>query len=401
MLGIIPMYIGLVDLKWTGHHTPYVVFISSYLTEAGHDVTFITEEANPRLDELPNAENLHVRTEQFPTVDYVASDGFVASIREQIARVRQVRQILQTASEEGVDVLHFLYFDRTQLPFYLASKSLKDSMPPVVATLHKDQFTNTEAQFPRSLIFSSIRRSMDSCLKPSKTSYVTVHSANMVDRITETVASADASNTKTVPAPTPALETDVSTEEAREYLNLPVDRPILLCFGALRYDKGPDILANALEEVESAVTVVYAGREDHFTRTDVVEWTNAANSSVEVIDRIKFIPESETDYYFQAADALVLPYRRERGISGPLRRAAMAGTPIIGSADTDIGELIERNKLGLTFEHESPVELQRVIDRFCTDFQPDISDLRRYGESQHWPESGKQFEELYRGVIKN
>ena len=395
------MHIGLVDLKWRGHHTPYVVYLSRYFTEKGHEVTFITDENHPRLDELPDSENLHVRTARFSRTERDPGLGLAASLHEQWVRVRQLRRIFRLADETDVDVLHFLYFDRTQVPLWIASTLTRVPLPPIVTTLHRDMFTDTEKSGgAKRLTQEATRYSLDSTLSNGTVGYLTVHAYSIRDRIIDCVGAATLDNTRTVPAPTPELNVSASQTEARETLGLPADTPLLLFFGGLRYEKGPDLLGKALQELEQPVTVVFAGPEADFTRRHVDEWKEETEEPVTVIGRIGFVPEEKVEYYFVAADALVLPYRRSRGISGPLRRACMANTPIIGNDRSDIGALIEVNRLGQTFAHGSVQSLRETIIEFLANpSRYPTYDLVQYANEQHWKNTGRTLEILYRNII--
>lgn len=391
------MHIGLVDLKWKGHHTPYVVYLSQYFTERGHKVTFITDEEHPHLDELPRSEHLHIRSESFSKAERNPGADLAASIREQWSRVRQLQRIFRMSNQAEVDLLHFLYFDRTQVPIWVARNLIRDALPTIVTTLHRDAFTETEGTSrAKRLTQAATVHSLDICLANGTVRYLTVHTESIRERIIDSVDAATTENTEVIPAPTPDLSVDVTQKQAREYLDLPTEIPILLFFGGLRYEKGPDLLAKSLQYLDQPVVALFAGSEADFTQRDVDRWKRRIDEPVAVIDRIKFILEEDVDYYFVAANALILPYRREKGISGPLRRACMSETPIVGNAKSDIGHIIVKHGLGVTFKSGSPVKLAEAIESLLE--SPDTSRtkrLNRYGRSVHWTKTGRSLEALY------
>lgn len=86
----IEMHIGLVDLLWEGHHTPYVVYLSQYFTEQRHQVTYVTDAEHPRLDELPDSDRLSVRALPFVKTAVDPGDGLVASGWEPVVRTRHL-----------------------------------------------------------------------------------------------------------------------------------------------------------------------------------------------------------------------------------------------------------------------------------------------------------------------
>lgn len=85
----IEMHIGLVDLLWEGHHTPYVVYLSQYFTEQRHQVTYFTDAEHPRLDELPDSDRLSVRALPFVKTAVDPGDGLVGTGRANSASTRR------------------------------------------------------------------------------------------------------------------------------------------------------------------------------------------------------------------------------------------------------------------------------------------------------------------------
>jgi len=388
------MHIGLVDLKWEGHHTPYVVYLSRYFVEQGHRVSFITRSENPCLDGLPDSGSLSVRTIDFPVYPEDSPQGLLSSIHEQRVRVEQLRQIYRTVQDIGVDVVHLLYFDRTQVPFWAATRISSDGYPPTVATLHRDAFLDNSRRSLGKIATQTVtKQALNAVLRDGSLNCLTVHADSIRDRIIGAVPAATRSNTRTIPAPTPELSVDVSQSEAREYLDLPQDRPLFLFFGGLRYEKGPDILAQALRDVDREITVVFAGSEDDFTQSDMNEWKRKVADLVEIIDRLEYIPEEDVDYYFLAADALVLPYRRERGISGPLRRAAFASTAVVGNRQSDVGDIIRSHDLGLMFDSQDA--LAEILSSFSIGNTRMDGGLTEFARSRHWSRTGKQLIAIY------
>lgn len=393
------MHIGLVDLKWAGHHTPYVVYLTKYFLEEGHQVTFITDQGNERLEELPADDDFRVHTSSYPTVSGETDTSFAASLREQWNRTKQIQQIFNAASNERVDVVHLLHFDGSQIPLWLASR-LTDINVPVVATIHRDAFLSPSGRNPgKRFTKLATTLALDATLTTGTLDVLTVHADSTRDRIIGGIDSATYNNTRTIPAPTPENSINRSTEELRDDLALPPERDLLLFFGGLRYEKGPDILARLIRDIDRPLTVVYAGSPGDFTATDVNRWTEQVSPPVEILDRLEFIPEDEVDAYFTAVDALVLPYRRTRGISGPLRRAAMAETPVLSRARSDIGQIVEQNGLGATFELDDTAGFRQALNSVLTDDESRSTRLRTFAASRHWSETGIALLTIYEEMI--
>ena len=84
-----------------------------------------------------------------------------------------------------------------------------------------------------------------------------------------------------------------------------------------------------------------------------------------IIIRNHFIPESEKQYYFGAADAVILSYKKDSTQTASLYwQAARFGLPTIASDIGELGELIKEYKTGELFIAEDVDSLKRAICRF-------------------------------------
>jgi glycosyltransferase involved in cell wall biosynthesis len=240
---------------------------------------------------------------------------------------------------------------------------------------------------------------MDSLLSQNSIHIVT-HSGNMERRITQSVASATEENITTLPAPTPDRDHDIPRSEAHSILGTDENLPTILFFGNHSYEKGPDLLAKSVREVTHPLQVIYAGPEQEFKSEDIDSWKQKSSTNIKIINRSGYVPENKVDTYFAAADCVVLPYRRKRGISGPLRRGCMFNTHIIGPEESDVGEIISSNNLGQLFLRNSVESLSEQIDIFCENINRyPSSEVKKYSKKQNWRTVGKQIEALYTELV--
>ena len=103
----------------------------------------------------------------------------------------------------------------------------------------------------------------------------------------------------------------ISLQEARKYLDLPLNKKIVLFFGYIRKYKGVDVLIKAFGLIQKQMKDVYlliVGQpfgETWAKYENLIKENDLKNcSKVE----LGFVPESEIEYYFSAADIVVLPY---------------------------------------------------------------------------------------------
>lgn len=148
--------------------------------------------------------------------------------------------------------------------------------------------------------------------------------------------------------------------EAKEYFGLKNDIPVIGCIGGTRYDKGLDILLEALKTVKEPFQLLVAGKPEYFKEEDIKEWVGSTNDNIHLA--LRFLTDKELMYAMNATDIVVLPYRKEfNGASGPLGEGVALGKCIVGPDHGNLKDVIETNHLGFIFGSENSEELSRVL----------------------------------------
>jgi len=132
----------------------------------------------------------------------------------------------------------------------------------------------------------------------------------------------------------------VSTKDARAYLDIPLNRKVLLYFGNIRPYKGLDILLRALAYVKDDVddvTLIIAG-EPWTDWADYERIIEENGLDPYIIKRLGFVPPEEVEYYFLASDVVVLPYKYFESQSGVGALALPLKKPLIV---TNVGGLTD------------------------------------------------------------
>ena len=134
---------------------------------------------------------------------------------------------------------------------------------------------------------------------------------------------------------------DISKEEARRALNLPIDRPILLFFGFVRPYKGLDILLNTLASLKAQGITPYLAIVGEFwkDKTDYIKIIERAGLGDQVRIEDRYVPNEEADLWFRGADLLVAPYTHGVTQSAVAPMAAGYGMPMI--VTTHVAEGLE------------------------------------------------------------
>ena len=134
-----------------------------------------------------------------------------------------------------------------------------------------------------------------------------------------------------VPHGLDATGSPVPTKKAKRAMGMSGGRLGVLCFGFLAPYKGLEAVLDAAEIAGSRVELVMAGA-DHPRlkgRDGYADWLRRRYEHVARFTG--FVPETELDTLFSAADVIVLPYPKPFATSGPLSHALGYGTPVLCS----------------------------------------------------------------------
>lgn len=147
----------------------------------------------------------------------------------------------------------------------------------------------------------------------------------------------------------------ISKKEAREKLNIPLDKKIILFVGSELEWKGVDILKEASNFLPDGTEVFLIGKikkEEKF----------------EKIVYVGFKQNSEIPIYLKAADALILPNKKGQDISekytSPLKlfEYMASGRPIIASDLPSLREVLDENN-SIFFEPNNSKDLADKIEK--------------------------------------
>lgn len=137
---------------------------------------------------------------------------------------------------------------------------------------------------------------------------------------------------------------NIPQKKARNHLGIPIEKKALLFFGYIWDYKGLDTLLHALLLVRKQIPeilLMIAGElimvSKEWDQYEKIIETNNLQSCI--YKRIEYIPESEIELFFSAADVVVLPYREPFDTHGGVGALTLAfHKPLIV---TDIGGLPE------------------------------------------------------------
>lgn len=196
----------------------------------------------------------------------------------------------------------------------------------------------------------------------------------------------------------------ISSQEARKNLHLPLDKKIVLFFGYIRKYKGIDVLIKAFGLIHNQMKDVfllivgqpYGVKWDNYE--ELIKENNLENfSAVE----LGFVPESEIEYYFSAADVVVLPYTCLETHGGIGALALEFNKPMVV---TDVGGLPEyvKDKKVIACPNNHKDLAQKIIHVLDDEqFMKKLSnDSRELSVELNWDKIADKTIEIYNALLQ-
>lgn len=174
----------------------------------------------------------------------------------------------------------------------------------------------------------------------------------------------------------------VSKLTAKKAIKIENNYKNILCFGGTRYDKGIDILLDSLKYINEPVNIIIAGKEQYFTRDFIEEKFEDVKNKHNLILNLKFISDEDMIMYFNVADFIVLPYRKDfMGQSGPLTEAIKYKKIVIASDWYIIGNTIKQYNCGILYKVEDAKDLGEKINYSIDEFE-NITEIVKDGQKK-------------------
>jgi glycosyltransferase involved in cell wall biosynthesis len=202
--------------------------------------------------------------------------------------------------------------------------------------------------------------------------HVFVHTQEMKKALTELYGVPPEKVTVlTFPVNNVTPHTCLTREEARSRLGISPQEKIILFFGNIAPYKGLEDLIRALPMLRSrmesfrvlVVGSVKSGEAEYFERMQELIRTSEVADLIE--QTIEYLPEDRVEYYFKAADVLVLPYRRIFQ-SGVLFLAYGFGLPVVATDAGSLRDEIIEGKTGYVCRQSDPADLAAAIHTYFT-----------------------------------
>ena len=191
---------------------------------------------------------------------------------------------------------------------------------------------------------------------------------------------------------------EVSRSDARARLGVPEDHFVYLCLGQMRPYKGLDeLIAAFLQRRMPDATLLLAGHIPDPAYARQLKRLAGDHPNIRLFPG--FVLPEEIQFYCNAADLCVLPYR-DATTSGAALLAFSFGSPIIAPAIGPFPELIGANERGLLFhpgEHDLGDVLAQARDLPLAEMS---RAARAFAEARDWRTLGAQHARVYRELFR-
>jgi len=154
----------------------------------------------------------------------------------------------------------------------------------------------------------------------------------------------------------------IDKQIAREKLNVPKDKKVLLFFGFIRDYKGLDRLMRAMELLPADYHLLIAGEVyGEFDKYDKI--ISELKLSEMITKNVRYISDNEVPLFFSASDLCVLPYLSATQ-SGITAISTHFNLPLLATDTGGLKEIIGNNNLGMICQSAEPEILASSIANF-------------------------------------
>ena len=387
-----------ISLLTAGRDRPYALGLAAALAAAGVAFDFLgsDEVDSPELHASPRIRFLNLRGDQ--RVDA----GLLRKIFRVLAYYARLLAYAATAKPRVFHILwnnKFELFDRTALMLFYKLLGKK-----IVFTAHNVNAGSRDAN-DSWLNRATLKFQYHRC------DHIFVHTEKMK---TELVSGFGVPENRATVIPfglnSTTPDTALTTAEARQRLGLRAEEKTLLFFGNIAPYKGVEYLVDAFIEFARRTEncrLIIAGRpkgsEDYWA--GLLAKINASPVRDKFILKIEFVPDAETEIYFKAADALILPYTHIFQ-SGVLFLGYNFGLPVIASDVGSLKEEIVEGRTGYVCRPRDAADLARVIQNyFAGDLYANLQSRRQTirafaNERYSWSKVARITTAVYSGLLK-
>lgn len=317
------MKILMIDTALDGHH---IAYLGEIVRGCAYDFTLVLPE----------------RTKAYGNFKIITYSSVDLVNKKFIPYLRWMKELAKIAKKEKPDIVHFLVGDVYYKYFGIGLDLFKEYK--TIITLHWIR-QGALKHFSLKTFCHKVNR-------------VVVHSSYLLKELQKM----GINNGGWIEYPQFKRPSQLTKNEARTYWKIDENIPVILSLGNTRKDKGVDILIEALNKVDCPFQLLIVGKAEEFDEKYINEHTQKYATQVTIY--LKYLTDKEVELAITAADIIALPYRYSfNGASGPLGEGVSHEKCIIGPKHGNLGDTIQENHLGYTFETENVDNLAAVLEK--------------------------------------
>ncbi len=387
-----------VSLLTGGSDRPYVFGLTTALISKGATLDLIgSDELDfPEFRGQPSVTFLNLRANSQPDVSFGRK---LFRISMYYARLIHYAAIAKPTLFHILWNNRFEHFDRTLLMLYYRFLG-----KTIVLTVHN---VNAARRDSKDTLLNRLTLRIQYRL----THQIFVHTEKMKRELIEDFGVQDARVT-TIPfgINNAVPNSSLTPRDAKQRLGLHEEEKAILFFGRIKPYKGLEYLIAAFRRVlvlHDSCRLIIAGMPDRCEEywREIRQGIQPELQKGQILLNANFIPDSETEIYFKAADAVILPYRNIYQ-SGVLFLGHSFGLPALVADVGSLTEDIVEGKTGFAFRPEDPADLARTIDEyFASDLYLELDsrrqEIRDYATERHsWDRVSQMTIDIYSGLLR-
>lgn len=281
--------------------------------------------------------------------------------RKDIGKIRKLwnycasyRFIVKKAIEEKFDVVHVQWFQFSPVDYHYLKKLKKHHIKLVVSVHDILPFNEKKYDMPYH------KRIYGLC------DHIIVQAKTNIDRFDELFPEYKEKVSFIPHGHFLDFANIYDKQAARNHLDLPSDKTIMLFFGQIKKVKGVGVLLEAfgkLKERRNDLFLVIAGsvwKDDFAPYQEIIEKYHLTKKQLKT--DIRFIPDEEIGYYYSACDFAVMPYL-DVYQSGVIHLVYAYSKPAVATAIAPFMEIVEDGVSGYLCQPDDSDSLADAIER--------------------------------------
>ncbi|GAM11864.1 putative glycosyltransferase [Geobacter sp. OR-1] len=197
-----------------------------------------------------------------------------------------------------------------------------------------------------------------------------------------------------------SYENNISKIDARKALDIDVKSRVVLCFGAIRKNRGYEYLIEAIKTLNNTVALIVGKIQDKDVYYILQQYAKI-NNNIKLIAKTKWIPDHDIQYFFNACDVVVLPYT-DITTSGVIPLSYAFSKPVITTAIGGIKDIVNSD-VGILVPPCDSIELRNAIENI---FRLDIETMGKNAyvysqEAFNWDKNSQKINIFYESLLEN